>query len=380
MFNMDFNFTREQELLRKAVRDFVEAELTPKALELDKKGEFESELVAKIGQMGLIGLVGSKEFGGSGMGHLARLIAIEELSRVYPALGFFLQTGNLLTYAIDSFGTPEQKKKYLPDLNKGITTGAFAVTEPSGGSDPSTITTTAKPDGNGYIVNGRKSYISHADVASITGFLAKTGEGLTVFLVGKGTLGYEVTRREVTLGLRSVPVNEFVFTNCRLPKENIIGIDGKGIGSVITTISVMGRTGAAGVALGAAEGAYEAALKFCKERVLYGKPITNLQSIQFILVDMNTEIEAAKWLYYRPACLLDQGKSPREVSADIARAKLYCIDMAIKNCTKAVEIMGAYGLSPEYHVERFLRDALELLPAAGTQEIMRVTIGGAITR
>ncbi len=377
---MDFSFTREQELLRKAVRDFVEAEIATKILALDKKGEFESELVAKMGQMGLIGLAGSKEFGGSGMGHVARMIAIEEISRVYPSLGFFLQTGNLLTYAIDSFGTPEQKKKYLPDLNKGVKTGAFAVTEPSGGSDPSTITTTARPDGNGYIVNGRKTYISHADVAGVTGFLAKTGEGLTVFLVEQGTPGYEVTRREARLGLRSVPVNEFVLTNCRLPKENIIGVEGKGIGSVITTISVMGRTGAAGVALGAAEGAYEAALKFCKERVLYGKPITNLQAIQFMLADMSTEIEAAKWLYYRPGCLLDQGKNPREVAVDIARSKLYCVDIAIRNCTKAVELMGAYGLSPEYHVERLLRDALELLPAAGTQEVMRLTIGSTITR
>ncbi|MDD5289131.1 MAG: acyl-CoA dehydrogenase family protein [Dehalococcoidales bacterium] len=377
---MDFSFTREQELLRKSVRDFAEAEIAPKALELDKKGEFESDLVAKMGQMGLIGLASSKEFGGSGMGHVARMIAMEELSRVYPSLGFFLQTGNLLMYAIDAFGTPEQKKKYLPDLNKGVKTGAFAVTEPSGGSDPSTITTTAKLDGNGYIINGRKTYISHADCADITGFLAKTDAGLTIFLVEKGTPGYEITRREARLGLRSVPVNEFVLTNCRLPKENILGAEGKGIGLAITSISVMGRTGAAGVALGAAEGAYEAALKFCKERVLYGKPITNLQSIQFMLVDMNTEIEAAKWLYYRPGCLLDQGKNPREVSVDIARSKLYCIDMAVKNCTKAVQLMGAYGLSPEYHVERFLRDVLELFPAAGTQEVMRLTIGGAITR
>jgi len=377
---MDFSLTREQEMLTKTVRDFAEAKVAPRAMELDAKGEFETDLVAVMGQIGLIGLTTSTEFGGSSMGHVARMIAIDELSRVYPALGFFLQTGNLLMYALDNFGTPEQKRKYLPDLCRGVKTGAFALTEPGGGSDPSNLTTVANPDGGGYIVSGRKTYISHAGVADVVGFSAKTSEGFSVFLVEKGTPGFEVTRREARLGLRSVPLNEFVLTNCRLPKENLLGAAGKGLGLAITSISVMGRTGAAGVALGAAQGAYERALKFCKERILYGKPITNLQSIQFALADMNTEIEAARWLCYRPVCLLDQGKNPREVTVDIARSKLYCVDMAIRTCTKAVQLMGAYGLSPEYHVERFLRDALELLPAAGTQEIMRVTIGGAITR
>jgi len=240
--------------------------------------------------------------------------------------------------------------------------------------------TVAKAEGDAYIVNGRKTYISHADVADVMGFLAKTGDAYSLFLVEKGAPGFEITRRETRLGLKSVPVSEFALTNCRLAKENLIGQEGRGLVAAISAISVVGRTGAAGVALGAAQGAYEAALKFCKERVLYGKPITNLQAIQFILADMNTEIEASRWLYYYPSWLLDQGKSPREVGTEIARAKLYCVDMAIRNCTKAVQVMGGYGLSPEYKVERYLRDVLELLPAAGTQEIMRATIGGAITR
>ena len=377
---MDFSLTKEQEMLKKTVREFAERDIAPKALELDEKGEFESDLVAAMGKMGLIGLVNSKEYGGSGMGHLAREIAIEEISRVYPSLGFFLQTGNLLMYTLENNGSEEQKKKYLPDLCQGLKVGAFAVTEPSGGSDPSNSMTIANPDGDGYVVNGRKTYISHGDVADVVGFLAKTGDAFSVFFVEKGTPGFEVTRRETGIGLRSVPVNELVLTNCRLPKENLIGQEGRGIGIAITAISIMGRTGAAGVALGAAEGAYEAALKFGKERVLYGKPIANLQAIQFALADMSTEIEAARWLYYLPACLLDQGRSPREVGTEIARAKLYCIDMAIRTCTKAIQTMGGYGLSSEYHVERLLRDSLELLPAAGTQEIMRVTIGSAITR
>ncbi len=377
---MDFSLTKEQEMLRKTVREFADSKMAPKVLQLDEKGKFPLDLVVEMGRIGLIGLATAKEYGGSAMGHLARLITIEEIARIYPSLGFFLQTGNLFMYALESFGSDKQKKKYLPDLCQGVKIGAFAVTEPSGGSDPSATTTVANPDGDGYVVNGRKTYISLAGVADVIGFLAKTGEGLSVFFVEKGTPGSEVTRREAQLGFRSFPVNEVVFTNCRVSKENLIGQEGRGIGVAITAISVMGRTGAAGVALGATQGAYEAALKFSKERVLYGKPIASLQAIQFMLADMNTEIEAARWLYYLPASLLDQGKGPREVGIEIARAKLYCVDMAIRNCTKAVQIMGAYGLSPEYQVERRLRDVLQLLPAAGTQEIMRVTIGSAITR
>ncbi len=377
---MDFSFTREQEMLRNMVRDFAERRVAPRALELDEKGEFPFDLVAEMGKMGLIGLVNSKQYGGSGMGHLAREIAIEEISRVYPSLGFFLQTGNLFMYALESFGSEEQKKKYLPDLCRGTKISGLAVTEQSGGSDPSNLMTAAKPEGDGYILNGRKTYISLAEVAGVLGFLAKSGEGFSVFIVEKGTPGYEITRREKRMGLRTVPVNEFVLTNCRLPKQNLVGQDGKGMGAAITSISVIGRTGAAGVALGAAQGAYEAALKFGKERVLYGKPIASLQAIQFALADMNTEIEAARFLYYYPACLLDQGKNPREVGPAIARAKLFCVDVAIRSCTKAAQIMGGYGLSPEYHVERRLRDVLELPPAAGTQEVMRLTIGGAISR
>jgi butyryl-CoA dehydrogenase len=367
-------------MLKNTVRELAESKIAPKVLQRDERGEFPFDLVKEIGKIGLIGLVIAKEYGGSGMGHLARLITIEEISRIYPSLGFFLQTGNLFMYALDNFGSEEQKKKLLPDLCQGMKVASLAVTEPGGGSDPSGTMTAANPEGDGYMVNGRKTYISLAGVADAVGFLAKTGDSFSIFFVEKGTPGFEITRREAQIGFRSLPISEIVLTNCRLSKENLIGQEGRGMGAALTAISVMGRTGAAGIALGAAQGAYEAALKFCKERVLYGQPIAKLQALQFMLADMSTEIEAARWLYYLPASLLDQGKGAREVGTEIARAKLYCVDMAIKNCTKAVQIMGGYGLSPEYEVERRLRDVLELLPAAGTQEIMRVTIGSAVTR
>jgi len=377
---MDFNFTREQGLLQKTIREFAEAKLASKAVEFDNQGDFPADFIKETGKLGIFGLINSKEYGGSGMGHVARMIAMEETARIHPSLGFYLQTGNLLMYALENFGTEEQKKKYLPDLCKGEKICSLAVTEPSGGSDPSNMSTTATASDDGYVVNGRKAYISHAGIADVIGFVAKTGDRASLFIVDKDTPGLEITRRETRLGLKATPVNEFVFTNCKLKKENLVGEEGRGLGMAITTISVIGRTGAAGVALGATQGAYEAALKFAKERILYGKPISSLQAIQFALVDMNTEIEAARLLCYQAASLLDQGVSPRDLTVQIARAKLYTVDMAIKNCTKAVQIMGAYGLSPEYQVERRLRDVLELLVAAGTQEIMRASIGAAICR
>jgi alkylation response protein AidB-like acyl-CoA dehydrogenase len=212
------------------------------------------------------------------------------------------------------------------------------------------------------------------------GFVAKTGDKFSAFIVEKGTPGFEVTRREETIGLRSIPVNEFALTNCRLPKENLIGEEGRGLVCALTSIATIGRTGAAGVALGIARGCYEIALKFAKERVLYGKPIAVLQAIQFMLADMNVEIEAAKWLCYSTAWQLDQGKTSRDLAVDIARCKLYAVDVANRCAYKAVDIMGAYGLSPQYRVIGLLRDALELGVAAGSQEIMKVTIGATIIR
>jgi acyl-CoA dehydrogenase len=257
---------------------------------------------------------------------------------------------------------------------------AWAVTEATGGSDPSKIQTTAELAGNEYIVNGRKIFITAGETASVVGFLAKTGEATSFLIVEKGTPGFTAPRREESLGLRSIPVSELAFTNCRIPKENLLGQEGRGLSVALTAIAAAGRTGAAGVSLGIARGAYEVVLKFAKERNLYGKPIAQLQAIQFALVDMNVEIEAAKWLCYNSAWLLDQGKKATEIGSEIAAAKLYATDVANKACLKAVQIMGGYGLIPEYQLVRRLRDALEMLPAAGTQEVMRIVIGAGITR
>jgi len=377
---MDFELSREQQMLKDMVKSFAESEIAPQVQMLDEKAEFPRQLWKKSAELGLVGIVNSPEYGGSAMGHLARMIMIEEISAVYPAVGFCFQTCQIGMYGIEEYGTEAQKRKYLPGLCKGDDVITWAVTEPTGGSDPASTQTTAELSGDDYIVNGRKIFITGGEAATLHSFLAKSGDSMVFLIADKNTAGFSVPRREESLGLRCVPVNELAFTNCRIPKENLLGQEGKGLAVALSSIAVIGRTGAAGVSLGIAEGAYQAALKFARERTLYGKPISKLQSIQFDLANMKVEIEAAKWLCYNAAWLLDQGKSTNEIAAEIAMAKLYSTDIASKVCIKAIEILGGYGLNPDYHITRRLRDAIEMLPAAGTQNIMRILIGSSITR
>jgi len=375
---MDFDLTREQEMLRDTVREFAQRELAPKALDLDEKGEFPHDIVKKAADLGLVGIIVSKEYGGSGMGHLARMITIEELSRVYASLGFFLQTGPIGMYILENSGTEEMKNEYLPSLCKADLTIATALTEPTGGSDATTINTIAEREGDEYVLNGRKVMISEAPICNLAVVVAKTGERASAFLLERGTPGFETPRRENYPGLRSIPVGDIVLTNCRIPASNLIGEEGRGLGVALAGIGAIGRTGVAGVGLGTAQGCYDAALKYAKERILYGKPIAELQAVQYMLVDSNLEIESARWLCYYSAWLLDQGKSAREAGAAIARSKLIACDIASQIALRAIQIMGGYGTIPEYEIVRRLNDAIELFTAAGTQEIMKNTIAQSI--
>lgn len=375
---MDFSLTREQEMLRDTVREFAQRELAPRALALDEKGEFAKDLVKKTGELGLIGMVTSAKYGGNGAGHLARMIAIEEVSRVYPSLGFFLQTGPIGMYIIESFGSEEMKQKYLPALCRGDSVIATAMTESGGGSDAAAIQTTAEATPDGYVLNGRKVFISEASVGDLAIVIAKTGERHSAFLIERGTPGFSTPRREKYPGLRGIEVGDIVMTNCKVPKANLIGQEGRGLAAAIAGIVGVGRTGVAGVGLGLAEGSFDVARKYAKERKLYGKPIAELQAIQFMLVEASLDIEAARWLCYNAAWLLDQGKSVREAGDDIARCKLYACKIANEISTKAVQILGGYGPLPEYEAMRRLNDSLELFSAAGTQEIMKVTLARSI--
>lgn len=375
---MDFGLTREQEMLRETVREFTQREVAGKALALDEKGEFIREIVNKTAELGIVGIITSREYGGSGMGHLARMLAIEEFSRVYASLGFFFQTGQMGLYILENFATEELKSKYLQSLCRAELIIATALTESGGGSDPSAILTTADLVGDEYVINGRKVYISLSTVCDLAVIVARTGEQFSAFLVERGTPGFETPRREGFPGLRSTPVGDLVFNDCRIPKSNIIGQEGKGLSVALTAIGAVGRTGVAGVGLGIAEGCYEVALNYAKERKLYGRPITEIQAIQYMLVDSNLEIETAKWLCYYTAWLLDQGKSPRQISGDIARSKFYACNIASQVAMRAIHIMGGYGTAPEFEVVRRLNDSMELFAAAGSQEIMKNTIARSI--
>ncbi len=380
---MDFSFTQEQEMLRKAMQEFAEKELLPRVLQLDESGEFPQDIIKKIADLGLIGIVIPAEYGGSPMGHLARMISIEELSRAYASIGLFLQATPLGLWSLLHFGNEEQKKKYIPPVVRGEKIMCMAVKEPTGGSDPQSIKTRAKLEGNFYVVNGSKCFITNGSVADICVFTARTGEGpkgLSVFVVEKGTEGFETGMREQHAGMRSMIVSEIVFKNCKISRENLIGNEGDGLPATLKTVSEIGRTGNTGVALGLAKASYETVLKYAKEKQLYGKPIAELQAIRFMLADMSIETEAAKWLAYYAAWLLDQGKTGKEIAKEIATAKAYSSEVARRNAIKAIQIHGAYGTLPEFHVMRYLRDSLEAISAGGTNEIMRTVIAREITK
>jgi alkylation response protein AidB-like acyl-CoA dehydrogenase len=365
------------------MREFAEKELFPRAHQLDESGEFPRDIIKKIADLGLIGIVIPAEYGGSPMGHLARMISIEELSRAYGSIGLFLQATPLGLWVILHFGTEEQKKKYIPPVVRGEKIMCMAATEPTGGSDPQSIKTRAGLEGDFYVVNGSKCFITNGAIADICVFTARTGEGskdLSVFIVEKGTAGFEPGMREQHAGMRSMIVSEIVFKNCRIPREDLIGKEGDGLRATLKTISEIGRMGNTGAALGIARAAYETALKYAKDKQLYGRPIADLQAIQFMLADMSIETEAARWLAYYAAWLLDQGRTSKDISKEIASAKAYSSEVARRNAIKTIQIHGAYGTLPEFHAMRYLRDALEAISAGGTNEVMRTVIGREITK
>lgn len=374
-----FEFTKEQEMLRGMVREFSEKELAPRALDLDKKGEFPSELFKKLADLGLLGISTPKNLGGSGMGHLAAIIATEELARIYPSAAFFLEVGTGPVYAIANFGSADQKKKYITPVISGAKKMCIAATEPSGGSDLTTMQTEAVAAGDGYVINGRKVYITNGGVSDYCLLLAKTGDRASFFFVEKGTPGFIVGRRQEQMGLRAVDVSELVFSDCKIQKDAVLGKEGAGFPIAISTFTVA-RLSIGALGLGIARGALDIALKYAKERILYGKSISKLQAVQFMLAEMDTEIEAARWLIYYPCAALDRGMTPRDITKSSARAKAVGAEVALSVTRKAIEILGGYGVSPEYHLPRLLNDAMELFPATGTNQIMKIIQAGEILK
>ena len=379
---MNFDLTREQELMQQMVREFAVNEVKPIASEIDETEEFPMENVKKMGELGMMGIPFSKEVGGAGGDVLSYIIAVEELSKVCATTGVILSAHtSLCASVINENGTPAQKAKYLPDLCSGKKIGAFGLTEPGAGTDAAGQQTTAVLDGDNYILNGSKIFITNGGVAETFIIFAMTDKsqgtrGISAFIVEKSFPGFSIGNVENKMGIRASSTTELVMENCVVPKENLIGKEGKGFGIAMKTLDG-GRIGIAAQALGIAEGAYEECVQYMKERKQFGRPLSAFQGLQWYMAEMNVKIEAAKHLVYKAACLKQAGKP---YTVDAARAKLFAAETAMEVTTKAVQIFGGYGYTKEYPMERMMRDAKITEIYEGTSEVQKMVISGSIFR
>ncbi|MBP1969835.1 acyl-CoA dehydrogenase [Virgibacillus natechei] len=379
---MDFQLTDEQEMLRKMVRDFAVNDVEPTAAERDEEERFDRGIFDKMAELGLTGIPWPEEYGGIGSDYVSYCIAVEELSRVCASTGVTLSAHiSLASWPLYTYGTEAQKKNFLSRLATGEALGAYALSEPGAGSDVVAMKTTAKEDGDDYILNGSKVWITNGGVADIYIVFAKTDadakhKGISGFIVEKGTEGFTFGKKEKKLGIRSSPTTELIFENCRIPKENMLGAEGEGFKIAMTTLDG-GRNGIASQALGIAQGALDASVNYAKEREQFGKPIANNQGISFKLADMATEIEASRLLTYQAAWLESQGKPYGKASA---MSKLFAGDAAMRITVEAVQVFGGYGYTKDYPVERYMRDAKITQIYEGTNEIQRMVIGRMVTK
>jgi alkylation response protein AidB-like acyl-CoA dehydrogenase len=374
---MDFDLPREARLVRRSVREFAEQVVAPLVERMEQCDEFPAELVPELGEIGVLGLVTAPEHGGSGLGHLARAVAVEEMSRVSAAVGIGLQVHHMGAAAIGDFGSAAQKEKYLPALCRGDYLGTCAITEPTGGSDLLGMMTTARPVADGYVLNGRKCFITNCHLSDAVVIVAKTGEGpkgLSGFIVEKGTPGFSAGRHEHKMGLRGSDTGELVLRDCRVPREGLLGNEGEGMTVALKTISEVGRAGMAATALGILQACYDEAVAFAKERTLYGRPIAQLQAIQWGVADIFAQLQASRWLCYHAAWLKDQG---RDCGVETTLAKTYVSEAAVQAAKKALEIHGACGTMMEYKVQRLFRDAMVCVSAGGTTEIGKLVVSRA---
>ncbi|SFI67810.1 acyl-CoA dehydrogenase [Thermoflavimicrobium dichotomicum] len=379
---MQFRLSEEHEMMRKMVRDFALKEVEPTAAERDEKEIFDRSIFDKMGQLGLTGIPWPEEVGGSGADYLSYVIAVEELSRVCASTGVTLSAHiSLASWPIYKFGTPEQKDRYLRPLAEGKKLGAYGLTEPGSGSDAASMKTTAIKDGDHYILNGSKIFITNGGEAEIYVVFAVTDpskrhKGITAFIVEKGTPGFSFGKKEKKLGIRSSPTLEILFENCRIHESQRLGEEGEGFKIAMMTLDG-GRNGIAAQAVGIAQGAFDHALAYAKERSQFGKPIAKQQAIQFKLADMATQIEAARLLTYQAAWLESAGLPYGKASA---MAKCFAGDVAMKVTTEAVQIFGGYGYTREFPVERMMRDAKITQIYEGTNEIQRVVIANYLMK
>lgn len=380
---MPLHLTDEQKMMRDTVRRLAQNEIAPRAAHYDSTHEFPWENIKKMSELGLMGVPIPEEWGGAGCDFLTYILTIEEISRACASTGVILAVHTSVgTFPILLFGTEEQKKKYVPKLAAGEYIGAFALTEPNAGSDPSKLATTARLEGDHYIVNGSKIFISNASVAEVyVTFVrsdpdSKGHRGITCLLVDKDTPGFSVGKIEHKMGMHADLTGELIFDNAHVPKENLLGVEGDGF-RVAMALLDRGRIGIAAQGLGLAQGAYDAALDYARQRVQFGKPIIEHQAVAFMLADMATRIDAARMLVYRAARLKDMGLP---LSKEASMAKMFATDTAMAVTTDAVQILGGYGYCSEYPVERMMRDAKITQIYEGTNQIQRLVIAKSIMK
>ncbi|MQR85675.1 acyl-CoA dehydrogenase [Bacillus megaterium] len=371
---MFFKLSEEHEMIRKMVRDFAKNEVAPTAAQRDEEERFDRGIFTQMADLGLTGIPWPEQYGGIGSDYLAYCIAVEELSRVCASTGVTLSAHTSLAgWPIYTFGTEEQKQKYLKPMATGEKIGAYGLTEPSAGSDAGGMRTHAVKDGEDYILNGSKIFITNggeADIYVVFARIDPNEKRTSAFIIEKDMPGFSVGKKEKKLGIRSSPTTEIIFEDCRVPKENLLGNEGEGFKVAMMTLDG-GRNGIAAQAVGIAQGALDAAVAYAKERQQFGKPIISQQGIAFKLADMATSIEAARLLTYQAAWLESQGLPYGKESA---MSKLYAGDTAMKVTTEAVQVFGGYGYTKDYPVERFMRDAKITQIYEGTQEIQRLVI------
>ena len=371
---IDFTFTEEQEMFRKAAREFAETQVAPKVAEMEETGEVNDEVLKALAEAEMMAITIPEEYGGLGLGYTERMIAVEEISRVSVATGMMLQVFALGIEPIVKSATEEQKKKYLPGLAKGERLSTTAVTEATGGSDPTGIRSTYRKEGDFYVLNGRKCFITNSHIADTITVLAKDEDNpkaFCAFILDKEIEGWRPTHKEHKFGMRGCNTGELAFENCRVPKEQLLGVEEKGLRVTMAAIGDVGRGGMVGCAMGLQTACLEASIKFANERILYGKPIAALQTIQNKLAEMKIDLEAGRLLGYRAAAMQDKGLRS---SNEFAVAKYYTTEAAQKASKMAVDIHGGYGCMEEYAVTRYLRDSFILGPSAGTSDIMKVII------
>ncbi|MEW6118003.1 MAG: acyl-CoA dehydrogenase family protein [Nitrospirota bacterium] len=379
---MDYFLTEEQLMIRDLARQIAEEKVVPVRAELDEKNEYPWEIIKVLAQSDMMGIYIPEEYGGLGKGCLELCIAVEELSRACVGVSTTYAANALGTFPILLHGSEEQKKKYLPDIAAGKRLVAFGLTEANAGSDASGIQTTAKLEGNEYVLNGTKQWITNGGEADIYTIIAITDRskgprGASAFIVEKGTPGFTFGKKEDKMGIRASSTRELIFDNCRIPKENLIAREGMGFIVAMKTLD-NSRTGVGAQGLGVAQGAFEEAVKFARERHQFGHPIISFQAIQHMLADMAMQIEAARSLIYSVARYIDSGA--KDISKESAMAKTFATDLGIKVALDALQIMGGAGYMKEYPVEKMVRDAKILQIYEGTNQIQRNVIGQALIK